>query len=116
MLNELIGTQMEKLKWSDIKQKFKPLNELNSSMSKTRNLSLTDIFTKQLLQISSVSVDRAAAIVSCYPTPKCLIDAFDEYEDQDSKWKVLSQVECGASGRKIGLATCSLIQSVYSPN
>eukprot|EP01097_Dermamoeba_algensis_P001472 TRINITY_DN1551_c0_g1_i3.p1 TRINITY_DN1551_c0_g1~~TRINITY_DN1551_c0_g1_i3.p1 ORF type:complete len:504 (+),score=142.90 TRINITY_DN1551_c0_g1_i3:47-1558(+) len=56
---------------------------------KTSQLTLRDLFAKQLLQIKGCSASRVAAIVQEHPTPLSLFNAFDEIDDESGREQMI---------------------------
>jgi ERCC4-type nuclease len=88
--------------------------QFNEKVSKTRNLCLTDIFAKQLMQIRGVSAEKAAAIVSVYRTPHDLIKAYDEVVEEQEKNELLCNIRWGKSQRRLGRTLSARIARFYN--
>jgi len=48
-------------------------DNFSGSVSKSKNLTVTDIFAKQLLQMPTCTGEKVAAILNLYSTPKQLM-------------------------------------------
>lgn len=83
-------------------------------VSKTRNLTLTDLFAKQLMQIRGVSAEKAAAIVRIYKTPRALVQAYQEQSDEVERSQLLCNIKVGKSQRRLGLSLSRRIALFYN--
>ncbi|KAI5728908.1 hypothetical protein M8J77_023089 [Diaphorina citri] len=54
-------------------------NRFNQMSSKTRNYKVKEMFIKQLMQLSGLSLAKTMVIVEKYPTPLLLVNAFHEH-------------------------------------
>ncbi|EDW82765.1 uncharacterized protein Dwil_GK24972 [Drosophila willistoni] len=98
---------------------FNPINDVRVGLLKFRSLyedssrsaSLTvrEVFLQQLLQLHSLSLERALAIVEMYPTPRLLIDAFEETQDPN----LLASLPCGPLARPLGAKLSTLLYEFY---
>jgi len=61
-----------------LSQSHERLDVFRSRLSKSGNLTVSEVFAKQLMQIPGCSAIRAAAIVSAYPTPLLLVEALEQ--------------------------------------
>ena len=84
-----------------------------SLSSKSKNLSLQDVFAKQLLQIPHCTSKKVWAIVQEYPTPKSLFNAYQK--TQDGK-RLLEKIEYGEKRRKIGPKLSETIYNYFCSN
>nr|CAG4637014.1 EOG090X06E6 [Ceriodaphnia reticulata]SVE72942.1 EOG090X06E6 [Ceriodaphnia reticulata] len=88
--------------------------ELYTNSTKSKPLSVTMMFAKQLMQLNGLSGEKAEAIVKHYPTPSLLIDAFKAAGSSAST--LLANIEFGKSKRKIGLSISALLAKLYTEN
>ncbi|KAJ7360130.1 Crossover junction endonuclease mus81 [Desmophyllum pertusum] len=88
--------------------------DFNDSTVKNKVMTVSEVFAKQLMQLNGISPDKAVAILEKYPTPKRLLDA---YEEQDSVVKdrelLLSALKCGKNQRTLGPSLSRLIYQLY---
>ena len=91
---------------------FDTYSEYHTNNAKTGELSVQDLFAKQLLQITGCSPDRVFAIVQRYPTLPALYDAFKE--DSGSANSLLADIVCGEKQRKLGPVLAKRICQVYT--
>lgn len=91
--------------------KFK---EFNEQSSKARSFTVREIFIKQLLQLKSLSVDKALAITAMYPTPSSLLAAYRACNSTDEAEKLLSNIRGGVLKRPIGLVISKIIYQFYN--
>jgi crossover junction endonuclease MUS81 len=88
--------------------------QFNERVSKTRNLSVSDVFAKQLLRIRGVSAEKAAAIVRVYPTPRTLIRAYDETTQEKERNELLCDIKFGKEQRRLGQTLSARIALFYN--
>ncbi|XP_068154795.1 crossover junction endonuclease MUS81 [Drosophila tropicalis] len=86
--------------------KFRSLYE---DSSRSASLTVREVFLQQLLQLHSLSLERALAIVELYPTPRLLIDAFEETQDPN----LLATIPCGPLSRPLGAKLSKLLYEFY---
>ncbi|RMX48456.1 hypothetical protein pdam_00015202, partial [Pocillopora damicornis] len=67
----------------------------NDSTVKNKVMTVSEVFAKQLMQLSGVSPDKAAAILDKYPTPRSLLNAYKVQKSVEDKELLLSVLKCG---------------------
>lgn len=70
------------------------------------------MFAKQLMQLHSLSGEKAEAIVKKYPTPSLLMDALKSSGASAST--LLASLEYGKAKRKIGLSLSAQLAKLYT--
>lgn len=88
--------------------------EFNLSSTKNKVMKVSDMFVKQLLQLHGISVDKALAIVSKYPTPRLLKFAYDACENAKGAEGLLSNIEFGTLNKKVGPVISTTIYQLYN--
>ena len=80
------------------------LEEFNNLNRKDGNLTVAQIFARQLMCIQGVSTKKVSGIVQAYPTMATLMDAYDELEEDDrvGRKKMLAKVELPGGERFLG--------------
>lgn len=91
--------------------KFRALYE---DSAKNAQLSVREVFVQQLLQLHSLSLERAMAIVERYPTPRWLLDAYAECADQKQARLLLASIPCGPLERPLGDKISQCLHEFYS--
>uniref|UniRef100_A0A1B0DLB8 Crossover junction endonuclease MUS81 n=1 Tax=Phlebotomus papatasi TaxID=29031 RepID=A0A1B0DLB8_PHLPP len=86
--------------------------EFNASSSKTREMKVRDFFARQLIQLSSMSVDKALAITRIYGTPRILMNAYRMRNEQEGR-DLLTNIKYGRLGRQIGHKLSEIIYEFY---
>ncbi|KAJ3282079.1 Crossover junction endonuclease mus81 [Borealophlyctis nickersoniae] len=82
---------------------------------KTRNFTLKDVWTRQLMTIKGMGGEKAAVIAAKYPTMKSLLEALDNSGDDKEKEGLLRAL--GGQGRKaINPALAKKLSDVLSLN
>lgn len=90
--------------------------EFTSASSKSKNLTVTDVFAKQLIQLNMLGPEKAYAIVNTYKTPRSLLEAYRSKNSEKEKEDLLKNIEFGnpPKKRKIGSVMSKAIYSFYS--
>ncbi|KAI8123129.1 hypothetical protein FF38_10725 [Lucilia cuprina] len=88
--------------------KFKALYD---DSARNAQLTIREVFVQQLLQLHSLSLEKALAIVSFYPTPRCLMDAYDNCESVSKARNLLTNISSGQLERPLG---DKLSQTIYN--
>ncbi|XP_036332334.1 crossover junction endonuclease MUS81 [Rhagoletis pomonella] len=87
--------------------KFRALYE---DSARGAQLTVREIFVQQLLQLHSLSLEKALAIVEEYPTPRLLFDAYEKCTSEKEARSLLSKIKCGPLERPLG---DKLSQTIY---
>ena len=66
-----------------------------------------------LLQLSGLSVDKAAAIVSAYPTLARLMEAYRRCVSEAEAEALLASLRAERSGRPVGAAVSKAVYHLY---
>uniref|UniRef100_A0A3P9JGL4 Crossover junction endonuclease MUS81 n=1 Tax=Oryzias latipes TaxID=8090 RepID=A0A3P9JGL4_ORYLA len=69
--------------------------EFNHGAVKNKCQTVREVFARQLMQISGLSGDKAAAILQHYSTPYSLLSAYDRCSSEAEKEKLLSCIRYG---------------------
>ncbi|XP_055880443.1 crossover junction endonuclease MUS81-like isoform X1 [Biomphalaria glabrata] len=91
-----------------------PFNIFNENSVKQKDLTVKEMFMKQLFQIPGISADRAKAITRVYPTLSFLMEAFENCKDAKEKEKLLSGIKTGKSERNLGISLSRLVSLLYT--
>lgn len=85
------------------------------SVTKSKHLTLTDLFAKQLLMLKQLTPQRVAAIVQQYPTPRALLEAYHVLEiDPRGRDELLAELKCGSDRKRIGTAISQRVNAFYN--
>nr|XP_042705692.1 crossover junction endonuclease MUS81 isoform X2 [Chrysemys picta bellii] len=87
--------------------------EFNEGAVKNKAQTVREVFARQLMQISGVSGEKAAAILERYSTPASLLAAYSACPDPESRDKLLSTVKCGKLQRNLGSALSRTLYQLY---
>ncbi|KAM7358497.1 prolyl-tRNA synthetase 2-like protein, mitochondrial isoform 2-T5 [Cochliomyia hominivorax] len=90
--------------------KFKALYD---DSARNAQLTIREVFVQQLLQLHSLSVEKAMTIVSVYPTPRCLMDAYDNCESISEARNLLANLKCGQLERPLGEKISHTVYDFY---
>ncbi|XP_017114434.1 crossover junction endonuclease MUS81 [Drosophila elegans] len=91
--------------------KFRALYE---DSAKNAQLTVREVFVQQLLQLHSLSLDRAMSIVERYPTPRCLLEAYAECPDAKQASLLLARIPCGPLERPLGEKPSQCLHEFYT--
>uniref|UniRef100_A0A8D8SZB6 Crossover junction endonuclease MUS81 n=1 Tax=Cacopsylla melanoneura TaxID=428564 RepID=A0A8D8SZB6_9HEMI len=86
--------------------KFKQFNQMSN---KARNYKVKEMFVKQMMQLSGLSLAKAMVIVEKYPTPLLLINAFHEHGHD-----LLADLKYTQLGTRIGNAISNALYQFYT--
>ncbi|XP_032660180.1 structure-specific endonuclease subunit MUS81 isoform X2 [Chelonoidis abingdonii] len=87
--------------------------EFNEGAVKNKAQTVREVFARQLMQISGVSGEKAAAILERYSTPASLLAAYSACPDLESRDKLLSAIKCGKLQRNLGPALSRTLSQLY---
>ncbi|XP_076250613.1 mus81 structure-specific endonuclease subunit [Rhynchophorus ferrugineus] len=87
--------------------------EFNESSIKNKRVSVTDLFTKMLIQVKGMSVERALAITKIFPTPTVLKQKYTELSIVEGE-KLLANIKFGSSGKSIGIVLSKIIYQFFN--
>ncbi|KAH8419822.1 hypothetical protein KR009_002910 [Drosophila setifemur] len=91
--------------------KFRALYE---DSAKNAQLTVREVFVQQLLQLHSLSLDRAMAIVERYPTPRRLLEAYEESAGDQEARLLLAKIPCGPLERPLGDKLSQCLHEFYT--
>uniref|UniRef100_A0A672JCT2 Crossover junction endonuclease MUS81 n=1 Tax=Salarias fasciatus TaxID=181472 RepID=A0A672JCT2_SALFA len=75
--------------------------EFNHGAVKNKCQTVREVFARQLMQISGLSGDKAAAILQQYSTPSSLLGAYQRCSSESEKEKLLSSIRYGKLKRSV---------------
>ncbi|KAM6960413.1 crossover junction endonuclease MUS81 [Tautogolabrus adspersus] len=87
--------------------------EFNHGAVKNKCQTVREVFARQLMQISGLSGDKAAAILELYSTPHSLLSAYEQCASEAEKEKLLSAVRYGKLKRNLGPALSRTVYQLY---
>uniref|UniRef100_A0A667Z2D9 Crossover junction endonuclease MUS81 n=1 Tax=Myripristis murdjan TaxID=586833 RepID=A0A667Z2D9_9TELE len=87
--------------------------EFNQGAIKNKCQTVREVFARQLMQISGLSGDRAAAILEHYSTPRSLLTAYEQCASEAEKEKLLSSIRYGKLKRNLGPALSRTVYQLY---
>lgn len=88
--------------------------EFNEHSQKLRNFKIRDLFLRQLLQLKTLSLDKAMAILKYYPTPRSLLVAYENCISEQDGEKLLANIEFGKLKKTIGPMISKTIFQLYN--
>ncbi|KAM9501571.1 crossover junction endonuclease MUS81 [Clarias gariepinus] len=87
--------------------------EFNYGALKNKCQTIREVFARQLMQISGISGDKAAAILEHYSTVSSLMNAYNQCSTDAEKEKLLSSIKYGRLRRNIGPALSRTVYQLY---
>ncbi|KAM4612331.1 crossover junction endonuclease MUS81 isoform 2-T2 [Polymixia lowei] len=87
--------------------------EFNHGAVKNKCQTVKEVFARQLMQISGLSGDKAAAILELYSTPHSLLTAYESCTSEAEKEKLLSSIRYGKLKRNLGPALSRTVYQLY---
>ncbi|XP_033030522.1 crossover junction endonuclease MUS81 isoform X2 [Lacerta agilis] len=87
--------------------------EFNEGAMKNKAQTVSEVFARQLMQISGISGDKAAAILERYKTPASLLAAYAACPTPQCQEQLLSDVKCGKLQRNLGPALSKTLAQLY---
>nr|XP_020479944.1 crossover junction endonuclease MUS81 isoform X2 [Monopterus albus] len=87
--------------------------EFNLDAVKNKCQTVRDVFARQLMQISGLSGDKAAAILENYSTPHSLLTAYEQCANEAEREKLLSSIRYGKLKRNLGPALSRTLYQLY---
>ncbi|KAM8747763.1 crossover junction endonuclease MUS81 [Acanthopagrus schlegelii] len=87
--------------------------EFNHGAVKNKCQTVREVFARQLMQISGLSGDKAAAILEHYNTPHSLLTAYKRCVSEAEKEKLLSSIRYGKLKRNLGPALSRTVYQLY---
>ncbi|XP_053199780.1 crossover junction endonuclease MUS81 [Scomber japonicus] len=87
--------------------------EFNHGAIKNKCQTVREVFARQLMQISGLSGDKAAAILEQYSTPHSLLTAYERCVSEAEKEKLLSSIRYGKLKRNLGPALSRTVYQLY---
>ncbi|XP_029943938.1 structure-specific endonuclease subunit MUS81 [Salarias fasciatus] len=87
--------------------------EFNHGAVKNKCQTVREVFARQLMQISGLSGDKAAAILQQYSTPSSLLGAYQRCSSESEKEKLLSSIRYGKLKRNLGPALSRTVYQLY---
>ncbi|XP_077184665.1 structure-specific endonuclease subunit MUS81 isoform X2 [Paroedura picta] len=87
--------------------------EFNEGAMKNKPQTVSEVFARQLMQISGISGEKAAAILEQYKTPASLLAAYAACQTASEKEQLLSGIRCGKLRRNLGPALSKTLAQLY---
>lgn len=85
-----------------------------TTTAKMKNFTIRDMFMRQLVSLKSLSVDKATAITTIYPTPQSLMRAYYRCFDDFEAANLLANIPCGKLKRPLGATISQTIHKLYN--
>ncbi|XP_028994827.1 crossover junction endonuclease MUS81 [Betta splendens] len=87
--------------------------EFNHGAMKNKCQTVREVFARQLMQISGLSGDKAAAILEHYSTPQSLMTTYEQCASEAEKEKLLSTIRYGKLKRNVGPVLSRTVYQLY---
>lgn len=89
-------------------------SDFSAKAGKMKSFTVRDMFMRQLVSLKSLSVEKATAITSTYPTPQCLMRAYYRCSDDLEAANLLANIPCGKLKRPVGATISQAIHKLYN--
>ncbi|XP_032090352.1 LOW QUALITY PROTEIN: crossover junction endonuclease MUS81 [Thamnophis elegans] len=87
--------------------------EFNEGAIKNKAQTVYEVFARQLMQVSGLSGEKAAAILEKYKTPDSLMGAYAACPDAETQEHLLSTIKCGQLQRNLGPSLSKTLAQLY---
>lgn len=88
--------------------------EFADATVKMKNFTIRDLFLRQLLQLKTLSIDKALAITNIYPTPRHLIRNYEQSHSKFEAENLLASIQFGKFKKPIGSTISKTIYNLYN--
>lgn len=88
--------------------------EFTVGTTKMKNFTIRDLFLRQLLQLKTLSIDKAVAITQLYPTPRHLILKYQQCSSKIEEENLLANIQFGKFKKTIGSTISKVIYNLYT--
>lgn len=89
-------------------------NDFAENSTKMKNFTIRDLFMRQLVQLKTLSIDKAVAITEVYPTPRDLILAYRKCANKHEAMNLLADIRFGIFQKPIGAPISQALYNLYS--
>ncbi|XP_006642833.1 crossover junction endonuclease MUS81 isoform X4 [Lepisosteus oculatus] len=87
--------------------------DFNQGAVKNKAQTVKEVFARQLMQISGISGDKAAAVLEQYSTVSSLLQAYDSCTTEQERERLLSSVRYGKLHRNLGPVLSRTVCQLY---
>lgn len=94
--------------------KLMNFNHFNASTMKMKNFTIRDLFMRQLIQLKTLTVEKAVAITEVYPTPSHLFKKYRECQSKEQAENLLTLIKYGKLKKNIGPTISKIIYDLYN--
>jgi hypothetical protein len=84
----------------------------NQETSKSKNLSLSDFYSKMLFQIPNINIQKVLSIIEKYPTLNQLLTAYDLCSEENTKKYLFENFKFG-NDKKFGKKTSLSLYNMF---
>ena len=92
-----------------------PFTHFNETSKKSKELSVGEVWAKMLLRMKGLSVEMAQTLVSHFPTPSHLLEAYDNCSSSVEKVKLVSDLTYGLENkRKIPKSIAEALMKIWN--
>ncbi|XP_077863715.1 structure-specific endonuclease subunit MUS81-like [Saccoglossus kowalevskii] len=95
-------------------QMMMSFSEFDQMTIKNKAMTVTEMFAKQLMQISGLSAEKAKSILEKYRTPQGLLAAYGGIPENSGKEKLLANLKYGKSQRNLGPSVSRMVYQLYN--
>lgn len=87
--------------------------EFAEASMKAKSFAIRELFMRQLVQLKTLSIDKAVAITQVYPTPRCLINAYRRCNGRIEAENLLATIQFGKFKKTIGSTISQTLYNFY---
>ena len=92
-----------------------PFTHFNETSRKSKDLSVGEVWAKMLLRMKGLSVEMAQTLVTHFPTPRHMVEAFNKCSSSTEKGKLISDLTYGLENkRKIPKSIAEALMKVWN--
>ncbi|KAL1497572.1 hypothetical protein ABEB36_008508 [Hypothenemus hampei] len=88
--------------------------QFNLSSIKNKAMTITDLFTKMLIQINGMSVEKALSVTQKFSTPNLLRQSYLELSNTSSQEKLLANLKNDISGKTVGSTLSNIVYQTFN--
>uniref|UniRef100_A0A8D0GMI4 Crossover junction endonuclease MUS81 n=1 Tax=Sphenodon punctatus TaxID=8508 RepID=A0A8D0GMI4_SPHPU len=112
-LDRLFGVSSRERSWGEPRESGTETLPPPISVIPPQAQTVREVFARQLMQVSGVSGDKAAAILERYSTPASLLAAYAACLSPQDKEMLLSNTKCGKLQRNLGPTLSKTLAQLY---
>ncbi|XP_065919147.1 crossover junction endonuclease MUS81-like isoform X2 [Dysidea avara] len=85
----------------------------NTASVKNKVMTVTEMFAKHIMQIPGFSADKAESMVTRFPTPRSLYEAYEKCGSIEKRPLLLEHIKYGCTNRNLGQSLSTVVHDLY---